>query len=500
MKQSLQLRLGQQLTMTPQLQQAIRLLQLPTLELRAEIQQALESNLMLEAAEDGEEAATEEALHDPYGERDDSEGDNEAQAAEPNEAGQTRADDEPDARSLGEDLPVDSAWDDIYDGATVWSRGDPEQDEREAAGPAPGTESLRDHLLWQARMSDLPPRELAIAEAIIDAIREDGYLAADPAELVTALPADWQVTSGEIEAVLLLVQRFDPAGVAARDPAECLLLQLEQMPAETPWRDEAMAVVGEHLELLASRQTARLKRRTGLGDEALAAVLGLIQGLDPHPGLRYGSQQVDYVIPDVFVRAEDGRWQVEINPDALPRVRINAEYASLVRRADRSPDNRLMREHLQEARWLVKSLRSRNDTLVRVARFIVDHQHDFLEHGEEHMQPLVLREVAEAVEMHESTISRITNQKYMHTPRGTFEFKYFFSSHVQTNDGGECSATAIRARIRRLIAGEDARRPLSDSRIASILQDEGINVARRTVAKYREAMSIASSTERKRLA
>ncbi|WP_163138669.1 RNA polymerase factor sigma-54 [Arhodomonas sp. KWT] len=491
MKQTLQLRLGQQLTMTPQLQQAIRLLQLPTLELRAEIQEALDSNLMLETEDEHEAATTEEAL------RDAGTGDSAGQADGEPAAETTNTED----TRLGDDLPLDGSWDDIYDGTTAWSRGSGEVDDYDPVSRlAAASESLREHLIWQIQLGEFTPRAFAIAEAIIDAVSDDGYLNTDEADILAALPGDWAVGHEEFLEVLGEVQRLDPVGVAARDPRECLALQLEQLPEDTPWLAQARLLLDEHLDLLVNRQLAQIKRRMQLDDEALGGIIELIRGLDPHPGLRYGSNNTEYVIPDVFVRREDGRWQVEINPDAFPRVRINADYAAMVRRADRSRENSLMREHLQEARWLIKSLRSRNDTLLRVAHFIVDHQHDFLERGEEFMQPLVLREVAEAVEMHESTISRITNRKYMHTPRGTFEFKYFFSSHVQTADGGECSATAIRARIRRLIAGEDPRRPLSDSRIATILQDEGIHVARRTVAKYREAMAIASSTDRKRLA
>jgi len=257
--------------------------------------------------------------------------------------------------------------------------------------------------------------------------------------------------------------------------------------------------VADHLELLANRQYTQLRRRMKLEEDELSQVVALLQTLDPHPGARISSSQPEYVVPDVFVHRHNGDWLVEINPDAYPRLRVNGAYAGLVRRADSSRDNSVMRQHLQEARWLIKSLRSRNETLLKVARCIVDRQQDFLERGDEGMQPLVLREVAERIEMHESTVSRITNQKYMHTPRGTFEFKYFFSSHVQTVDGGECSATAIRARIRRLLAQEHPSKPLSDNQLAAELQAQGINVARRTVAKYREAMGIASSTERKRL-
>ncbi|PWG65206.1 RNA polymerase factor sigma-54 [Sediminicurvatus halobius] len=490
MKQSLQLRLGQQLTMTPQLQQAIRLLQLPTLELRMEIQQALESNLMLEAAEEAELEAAAERDEDGA----------EASEAAPDRTEQDLGGEEPDAARLTEDLPVDSSWEDVYDGSTTYSHSGSDDERDLFENQSGGEESLRDYLIWQLQMAPISPRDMAIAEAIVDAVRDDGYLGEPLEEIGAGLPPELEVEPDDLQAVLARVQRLDPVGVAARDVREALLVQLDQLDPATPHLAAARELVDQHLELLVSRQFAQLKRRMRLDLETLQAALALVQTLDPRPGARFSTERTEYVVPDVFVRRVNGDWQVEVNPDACPRLRVNSYYASLVRRADNSRDNSLMRQHLQEARWLIKSLRSRNDTLLKVAECIVERQRGFLEQGEEAMQPLVLREVAETIEMHESTVSRITNQKYMHTPRGTFEFKYFFSSHVQTVDGGECSATAIRARIRRLVADEDPASPLSDSRLAEILREEGINVARRTVAKYREAMAIASSTERKRLA
>ncbi|WP_041718044.1 RNA polymerase factor sigma-54 [Alkalilimnicola ehrlichii MLHE-1] len=501
MKQSLQLRLGQQLTMTPQLQQAIRLLQLSTLDLQMEIQQQLESNVMLELAEEDQqetEQRTEEGeTQDTEGERGD-----EASTEEATEAGtageETAAQEQAD---IPEDLPLDSNWDDIYDGSTPWSQPDSEDEDRDPyANRSGGGETLHDHLTWQAELTPFTDRDAAIAQVIIDSVRDDGYLGAGIEELISALPAEWAVEPDEVEAVLRRIQHFDPVGVAARDPREALLIQLEQLPPDTPLLPEARRLVDLHLDMLVQRQYAQLCRRMKLNQDQLREVLGLIQTLDPRPGSQIGGDETQYVVPDVVVRRSDGRWQVELNPATAPRLRVNSYYASLIKRADNSSDNTTLRNHLQEARWFIKSLLSRNDTLLKVARCIVERQQGYFDHGEEAMQPLVLREVAEAVDMHESTISRITTRKYMHTPRGTLEFKYFFSSHVQTVDGGECSATAIRARIRRLIADENPTKPLSDSRIANILQEEGINVARRTVAKYREAMAIASSSERKRLA
>lgn len=475
--------------MTPQLQQAIRLLQLPTLELRTEIQQALDSNLMLEEGEtSGADDAGESAEEtDPNVEQSDGQGEEGEREAGLDE-------------HLGDDLPIDSQWDDIYDGSTAYSQRDPADDRDPLENQPSADQSLRDYLLWQIELIGLSDRDLAIAETLIDAVREDGYLGGSLEDLVANLPAHWEVELEEASAVLTRIQHLDPIGVAARDPREALLIQLRQLPPGTPHIDIARRLVDAHLDLLVNRQYAALKRRLRCDQDTLLAAVALIRTLDPHPGASIDNRRPEYVVPDVFVRRVDGEWRVELNTDAFPRLRINSYYASLIRRADASRDNTLMREHLQEARWLIKSLRSRNDTLLRVAECIVERQAGFFEHGEEAMQPLVLREVAEAIEMHESTVSRITNQKFMHTPRGTLEFKFFFSSHVQTTDGGEASATAIRARIRRLIGDEAPTKPLSDSRIADILREEGINVARRTVAKYREGMNIPSSTDRKRLA
>lgn len=479
MKQSLQLRIGQQLAMTPQLQQAIRLLQLSSLELRTEIQQALESNLMLELDEE-QEATQEEALSE------------EAEAAESNE---------PDpAEEIPEDLPLDTSWDDIYDGSTALSAPAEDATGRDPlenhAAPAEG---LRQHLLWQIQLETLSDRERMLAEIIVDGVGDGGYLIQTLEELHSACPPEAAVEPEELETVLAWVQRLDPVGVAARNPQEALLVQLDQLPPDTPWRDAARTALSQHLELVAERRFTDLERVLGLDAEQVDAVFGLIQSLDPRPGSQISDTTPDYVIPDIYVVRRDGHWQVELNGETAPRLRINDYYASLIQRANRSADNQCLRSHLQEARWLLKSLRSRNETLLKVASAIVERQQGFLEHGEVAMQPLILRDIAETLEMHESTISRVTTQKYMHTPRGVFEFKYFFSSHVGTSDGGECSATAIRAMIRELIEEEPPGKPLSDSRLASILADRGINVARRTVAKYREAMNLPPSSERRQL-
>ncbi|MGH8592837.1 MAG: RNA polymerase factor sigma-54, partial [Gammaproteobacteria bacterium] len=341
-----------------------------------------------------------------------------------------------------------------------------------------------------------------IAMTIVDSIDADGYLGCDLEDIRETIRSGSELDIGldEIEAVLHRVQRVDAPGLAARDLRECLMLQFEQMEPATPWLPEARRLVRDHLELLGARDYNQLMRRLKMGTEELQQVIVLIQSLNPRPGSQIESPQTEYLVPDVFVRKVKGSWQVELNPDSIPHLRINPYYASMVRRADTSADNLSMKAHLQEARWFIKSLQSRGETLLRVATAIVERQQGFLEHGEEAMKPLVLHDIAEALDVHESTISRVTTRKYMHSPRGIYELKYFFSSHVSTTVGGECSSTAIRAVIKKLIACEDPRKPLSDSKIAKLLGETGVNVARRTVAKYRETMTIPPSNERKRLA
>lgn len=480
-KPSIQLKLGQQLAMTPQLQQAIRLLQYSTLELQAHIQEILDSNPLLDSDEDGEESYSSEAPA-----RD--------------EATTTPEDTIPD------DLPVDSAWEDIYDSASMpGSSGSRlEGDDRDPyESQSEADESLADHLLWQIHLSTMSEQDRLIAINLIDAIDEDGYLQEDLATLQDRLSRELALEepleTEDIEAVLHLIQRLDPPGCGARSLSECLLAQLQELPPQTPWLEPARRLVTDHLEVLANHDFKTLMRRLDLDENALQGAIALIQTLNPRPGSQISNRQPEYIVPDVLVRKHGNRWRVELNTDAIPRLRVNATYAAMVKRADTSADNTYIKNQLQEARWFIKSLQSRNETLLRVATAIVEQQRGFLEYGEEAMKPLVLRDIAEQVDMHESTISRVTTQKYMHTPRGIFEFKYFFSSHVGTADGGECSAVAIRAMIRKLIEAEPGDKPLSDSKIATLLGEKGIQVARRTVAKYREAMNILSSSERKRL-
>jgi RNA polymerase sigma-54 factor len=496
MKQTIQLRLGQQLTMTPQLQQAIKLLQLSTLDLQREIQEALESNLMLESTDDAD-AEVDAAELETNRRGQDAQVDNEVR---------------PEQSAMPEDLPVDSSWSDTYDSYIATSAGTGGSGASADGGAEldpfaqhSRPQTLHDHLEWQLNLSRLEPRDRVIADALLDAIDANGYLRAEIDDLVDAIAdpdaiGDEAVEADEVEAVLHRIQALDPPGIGARSLRECLLLQLRPLPAEQPYRDEAIVICENHFSALSRNDLDDLRRHTKLPSDTLREALALIRSLHPRPGSLVADVRPEYVIPDVVVQKRQGSWTVELNPETTPRLRVNPGYLKLIRRADDGPDNTCLKTHLQEARWFIKSLASRNDTVLRVATKIVELQQNFFEYGEEAMKPLVLRDVADSLELHESTVSRVTTQKYMHTPRGTFEFKYFFSSHVNTASGGECSSTAIRAFIRKLVAAETPSKPLSDNKIAGILTEQGINVARRTVAKYREAMGIPPSNERKRLA
>ncbi len=493
MKQTLQLKLGQQLTMTPQLQQAIRLLQLSTLELQAEIQEALESNPMLEVVEDGAaEGATPAA-----GESGAESGVDEDGTAVAEDASE-RAADSP-SEDMPNDLPVDSDWEDTYENYTPVTRGAQDNNDfSDFEQPASQGESLQDHLQWQLNLTPFSDTDRIIATALIDAIDDDGYFTSSCEEIHQSLQDELDIELDEVEAVLNRVQDFDPPGVAARSLQESMLLQLRYYDADTPWLAEARQIVDEHFNLLAKRDFHTLKRRMKLPESGLQQVIQLIQTLNPRPGGQIASTPPEYIIPDVFVKKVKGQWRVELNPDIAPKIAINSLYAGMAKQ-NGSKDAAFLKNSLQEARWFLKSLRSRNETLLKVSNCIVERQRGFFEYGEEAMKPMVMHDIAEVVEMHESTISRVTTKKYMHTPRGIFELKYFFSSHVGTANGGECSATAIRAILKKLIAAENPGKPLSDNKLAQLLGEQGINVARRTVAKYREAMSIAPSNERKRL-
>ncbi|EFT2980833.1 RNA polymerase factor sigma-54 [Escherichia coli] len=476
MKQGLQLRLSQQLAMTPQLQQAIRLLQLSTLELQQELQQALESNPLLEQIDTHEEIDTRETQ--------DSETLDTADALEQKE--------------MPEELPLDASWDTIYTAGTPSGTSGDYIDDELPVYQGETTQTLQDYLMWQVELTPFSDTDRAIATSIVDAVDETGYLTV-PLEDILESIGDEEIDIDEVEAVLKRIQRFDPVGVAAKDLRDCLLIQLSQFDKTTPWLEEARLIISDHLDLLANHDFRILMRVTRLKEDVLKEAVNLIQSLDPRPGQSIQTGEPEYVIPDVLVRKHNGHWTVELNSDSIPRLQINQHYASMCNNARNDGDSQFIRSNLQDAKWLIKSLESRNDTLLRVSRCIVEQQQAFFEQGEEYMKPMVLADIAQAVEMHESTISRVTTQKYLHSPRGIFELKYFFSSHVNTEGGGEASSTAIRALVKKLIAAENPAKPLSDSKLTSLLSEQGIMVARRTVAKYRESLSIPPSNQRKQL-
>jgi len=487
MKQVIQLRIGQHLTMTPQLQQAIRLLQLSTLELQSEVQEALESNPMLEQEEgndfdtpESENAATDIKV-------------NGVEQDQPlTAAGNTDV--------MPDELPVDSNWDDTFDtGATSYSASDTANQRDILETVTVSSDSLRDHLHWQLGLTSFSEVDRRIANTIIDAIDDDGCLTVGIEEIHQSLDEHQEIELDEVEAVLHRIQQFDPVGVGARHLQESLTLQLDQFSPDTPWLGEARELVRDHMKLLASHDYNLLTRRMRLAKDDLQHAIHLIQSLNPRPGASFSNTEPEYIVPDIIVCKRNGKWHVELNNESIPRLRINSLYAGMVKRGSNTKDNNYLRDNLQEARWFLKSLQSRNDTLLKVGRSIVERQRGFFNYGEEAMKPMVLRSIADEIEMHESTISRVTTRKYMHTPRGIYELKYFFSSHVSTDSGGECSATAIRAIIKKLVAAENPIKPLSDNKMAALLAGQGIKVARRTIAKYRESISILPSNERKRL-
>jgi len=485
LKPSLQLRIGQQLTMTPQLQQAIRLLQLPSLDLQAHVRETLETNVMLEAEDE-----TLEPLGDTVREREEAPEQKDEKYAELD--GNSTP---PEQREEPEVEVADEAWGEQASGPsdTPWS-GD---DDRSSDFSDRHGLTLQEQLIEQLQLAKLSTVDMAIARVIADAITDDGYLKDELEDVRTSLLPEIEAPLSHVERILALVQSLEPAGVGARNLGECIALQLRQLHGDTPARDIAIRVALEHLDLVAGQQLVLLRRQLRCSEGDLEMALALVRSCHPRPGAAVNPAQAEYVIPDVFVRRTEHGWIVEINQATVPRVRVNNAYANLI---SRSPDHAMLRTQLQEARWLMRSLEIRNETLIKVARCIVQRQTSFFELGEEAMEPLILKDVAEAVEMHESTISRVTTAKYMHTPRGVFEFRYFFSSHVEAADGTEMSSTAIRAKIRKLISQENPENPWSDSKLAEILSQEGIPVARRTVAKYREGMQIAPSNERKRAA
>ena len=477
--------------MTPQLQQAIRLLQLSTLDLQQEIQEALDSNPLLEV-EDGQDNDPQEKNNL---DNDDSGSETASASSDSLESG-----DALEKNDLPDELPIDSTWDEYYSASSAPAPSSSGDDEQVFQGET--TENIQDHLLWQMRLTPFSDTDRAIATAIIDSIDESGYLTISLDDVLASVNSDETeepVEMDEVECVLKRIQFFDPIGSGSRTPQECLLVQLRQFSDDTPWLAEATLLLEEYSDLLSSKDYRTLMRKTRLKEDQLREAMRLLQTLNPRPGSALIANDSEYVIPDVSVAKKNGRWTVELNPDSLPKLSVNQQYAAMSRKARNSSDSQFIRSHMQEAKWFIKSLESRNDTLLKVANCIVQQQMGFFEHGPEMMKPMVLNDVAEMVDMHESTISRVTTQKYMHTPRGIYELKYFFSSHVATESGGECSSTAIRALIKKLVAAETPSKPLSDSKIAQLLAEQGIKVARRTIAKYRESLAIPPSNQRKSL-
>jgi RNA polymerase sigma-54 factor len=458
LKPSLQLKLGQSLTMTPQLQQAIRLLQLPILDLNAEIQEALEENIMLEMDDLPDVPRT--------------------NAESTAEIETIKSDEQWESRAI--ERSQDSGWN---------GEGRPVSEFADESG-----ESLHEHLYWQLEIENFSAREALIGEALVDSINDDGYLIGELDDIVAGLDERPPISPEEVESTLLKVQRLDPVGVGARSLSECIARQIEQLDPGTPGLKLALEIATGHLDLVASRDYGEMRRSLRTSEDNLHEAVALVRACNPKPGLAVSPAAAQYVIPDVFVRKIDNRWQVEVSSTGVPRLSVNQQYAKLLHG---SSEHAVLKSQLQEARWLIRSLEIRNETLFKVASSIVARQTNFLELGDEAMKPMVLRDIAEEIGMHESTISRVTTNKYMHTPRGVFEFKYFFSSHLSSDSGEDQSSTSVRAKIKKLIGTENPAKPLSDSKITNLLKDGGITVARRTVAKYREAMNIPSSSDRR---
>jgi RNA polymerase sigma-54 factor len=477
MKHSLQLRLSQHLTLTPQLQQSIRLLQLSTLELNQELERILQENPLLEREDDQREQPMPPS--EPAAQTVDT-APAEAQAADSGPAESDNID-----FSALDEAPAGPPRDDGEDG----------EYQQQVAEDAP---TLRVHLLGQLSLTKLSERDRRLVSLLIDTLDDDGYLTQSLEELAAILPPELEVELEELQIALRHLQNLEPAGVGARSLSECLLLQLAALPKDTPHLAQAIETAKLHLETLAARDFARLRKLLHCEDGALRAVQKLITGLNPKPGRSFSTEETRYVVPDVIVKKVKGLWIASLNPDAMPRLRINRLYAEILQR-NRGACSQQLTSQLQEAKWLIKNVQQRFDTILRVSQSIVDRQRHFFEHGEVAMRPLVLREIAEALDLHESTVSRVTTQKFMHTPRGIYELKYFFGSHVTTEAGGAASSTAIRALIKQLVSAENARKPLSDGQISEILGQQGIMVARRTVAKYRESMQILPVNLRKSL-
>ena len=510
MRPGLQLKISQQLTMTPQLQQAIKLLQLSTLELRQEVIEQLYSNPLLEMDEDQgqpdsqEQNSEQQDAEKPSTEDQDVNFDTDdpslhSTAADATELTVTESEASSDwDKDSFQDLPVDANWDEVYSSPAPASSGGGEINLEQVYQV---TESLQDHLHWQLNLTPFSDRDREIAEAFIDAINDNGFINSNLEDITHHI--DYQdpedaLVEDELVAVLKRLQQFDPPGVFARDIRESLLIQLNQLSLDTPYIDQAKRLTSEFIADIASVELSRLSKKTGYSDQETQEALSLIRSLNPRPGEALAVNDAEYIVPDVYVEKIAGRWRVQLNDSNMPKLRINDTYSNLIRRSDNSDQNQFLKNNLAEARWFLRSLESRNETLMRVAMTIIDLQQGFLDHGPVAMKPMVLSDIASKLDLHESTISRVTTSKYMATPQGIYELKYFFSSHVGTSGGGECSSTAVCAILKTMISAEQPAKPLSDNRLTSLLEEQGIQVARRTVAKYRESMGIPSSSQRKR--
>jgi len=503
MKQSLQLKTGQHLTMTPQLHQAIRILQLSYLDLQQEIQQALYNNPLLELVEEEEDLSTQNT--DDFKNQGSASDTIDTQNSASNPDAAIAESEQQWNNEIPEHLPVDAEWGDVFQetAATTGNQSININDNQDIDTFYSITDSLQDHLTWQLNLAPMSDRDRIIAAAVIDSIGDDGFLDTPITDIWQGLssiltdPED-KLELDEVETVLHRIQNFDPVGAGSRTLKECLSVQLNQLPEQTPLRTEAQTLVEHHLELVASRDYKQIKRETGLTNDTIKNAIKLIQELSPRPGDAIQNTNIEYVIPEVRVIKRDKQWQIILNEDTTSNLRINDSYAQLIRRSDSSEQNHFLRNNLREARNFLRSIEGRNETLMRVSSAIMEMQHGFLEYGHEAMKPMVLADIANHLELNESTVSRITTQKYIDTPRGVYELKYFFSSHVGTTGSNQCSSTAIRAMLKKMIAKEDPAKPLSDSKLVSALKDKGIEVARRTIAKYRQSLNIPSSSERKK--
>ncbi|MEM5434806.1 RNA polymerase factor sigma-54 [Paraburkholderia diazotrophica] len=505
MKASLQLRLSQHLALTPQLQQSIRLLQLSTLELQQEVSMAIAQNPLLEAEDDWIASPLRVAADGSVIAQTSQNTAPEEMSSAPPSASSTSTSESADGgepqgvdeyNGLGSDANADSTQWNLDDYGRSGNASD--DDDLPPLQIHESTTTLRDHLTAQLRVTQASPRDRALVTFLIESLDDDGYLTATFDEILADLPEELEVDTDELNAALALLHSFDPAGVGARSASECLRLQLCRLEP-SPTRTLALDIVAHHLELLAARDFTRLRKYLKASDDDLREAHALIRSLEPFPGASYGKAEADYVVPDIMVRKTAQGWVAELNPEVVPKLRINHLYANILRNNRGDPGSGSLRQQLQEARWLIKNIQQRFETILRVAQAIVERQKNFFAHGEIAMRPLVLREIADTLGLHESTVSRVTTGKYMLTPFGTLEFKYFFGSHVSTDTGGAASSTAIRALIKQLIGAEDTKSPLSDSRIAELLAEQGFVVARRTVAKYREALKIPAVNLRKSL-